>query len=307
MGSMRKELIISIIISLTFLSLGFLMLHYDKIGYGYSFFAFLPFIIGYILGKSTVRAVSLWGIVISFILFFLLLYIGMLEGMVCILLSLPIVVVSIALGVLIKNIVIRRRKITKEENMLKASILPFCLFLVLSFVENNLSSNINTIHEVKTEMILPYTTMQVYNAIKSVDTLDVKKSFLMQIDLPIPQKCILEEEKVGGIRTCYFRGGRIVERITELEKGKLMKMDVIEYELTGRKWLGFKEAIYLFDELGGGNSRITRITTYTSELHPRFYWQPLERLGIEQEHDYVLRNLVKDLDIVLQEDSIESR
>jgi len=45
----------------------------------------------------------------------------------------------------------------------------------------------------------------------------------MQLDLPVPQKCILEEEKVGGIRTCYFEGGKIVEKITELEKGKVLK------------------------------------------------------------------------------------
>jgi hypothetical protein len=27
-------------------------------------------------------------------------------------------------------------------------------------------------------------------------------------------------------------------------------MDVINYELTGRKWLVFKEAVYLFDSSG---------------------------------------------------------
>jgi hypothetical protein len=73
-------------------------------------------------------------------------------------------------------------------------------------------------------------------------------------------------------------------------------MDVIDYQLTGRKWLGFNEAIYLFDELENGQSKMTRITTYTSELYPRFYWEPLEKIGIEQEHEYVFRNLVKDLE-----------
>ena len=129
----------------------------------------------------------------------------------------------------------------------------------------------------------------------TADTLDAEKPFLMKLDLPIPQKCILEEEKVGGLRTCYFEGGQIVEKITELEKGKILKMDVIGYQLTGRKWLGFKEAIYLFDELDNGGTKMTRITTYTSELNPRFYWRPLEKIGIEQEHEYVFSNLKKDL------------
>ena len=72
-------------------------------------------------------------------------------------------------------------------------------------------------------------------------------------------------------------------------------MDVIKYELVGRNWLGFKEAIYYFEEIKPNQCKLTRITTYTSVLRPRFYWKPLEELGIQQEHEYVFNNLAKDL------------
>jgi len=39
-------------------SLGLLLLHYELIGYGLSFFVFLPFILGYILGKSKIKAIT---------------------------------------------------------------------------------------------------------------------------------------------------------------------------------------------------------------------------------------------------------
>ena len=137
--------------------------------------------------------------------------------------------------------------------------------------------------------------MQVYDVIKSVDTLNVEKTFLMQLDLPVPHKCVLDKEEVGGIRTCYFDGGIIKQEVVALEKGRLMQMKVLDYQLTGRKWLGFEDAIYTFDSLPNGHCKMTRITSYTSELYPRFYWQPLEQIGIEQEHDYVFRNIVQDL------------
>jgi len=292
---MKREFIISIIISLTFLSVGFLLLHYELIGYGLSFFVFLPFTLGYILGKSTIKTFSLWGLLISLAIFFILLIAGGLEGMVCILMAMPLIIIAIALGAFVKNRIKKYRKSNKHDNLIKSSILPFCLFLTFGFIETELTKNEQAIIEIKSEIILPYSTVQVYETIKSVDTLDAEKPFLMKLDLPIPQKCVLEEEKVGGLRTCYFEDGQIIERITELEKGKILKMDVIDYQLTGRKWLGFKEAIYLFDELDNGRSKMTRITTYTSELYPRFYWRLLEKIGIEQEHEYVFSNLKKDL------------
>src|SRR5687768_8265857 len=254
---MKKEFILSIIISLTFLSLGFLLLHYHLIGYGFSFFVFLPFILGYILGKSTIKKISLWGLIVSLAIFFILLLAGGLEGMICILMAMPLIIAAIALGALVKYLVRKNRVDDPKENLIKSSILPFCLFLGFAFIETELTKNEQFVIEVKSEIILPYSPLQVYDAIKSVDTVEAEKPFLMKLDLPVPQKCVLEEEKVGGIRTCYFEGGHIVEKITELEKGRILKMDVIDYQLTGRKWLGFKEAIYLFDELENGETKMT--------------------------------------------------
>lgn len=292
---MKKELLLSIIISLTFLSFGFLLLHYELIGYGFSFFAFLPFILGYILGKSTIKKISLVGLIISLLIFFTLLLIGGLEGMVCILMALPIVIGAIALGALIKYLVEKKQKGKSENNLIRSSLIPLLIFLGLAFLEKEITSNHKEIISVRTEILLPYSNIKVYDAIKSVDTLIANKTFLMKLDLPIPKKCILENEAIGGIRICYFNGGTITEKITELEKGKVLRMDVIDYKLTGRKWLGFKEAIYFFEKVGQDSCKLIRITTYTSVLTPRFYWEPLEKIGISQEHDYVFDNLKKDL------------
>ena len=277
------------------MSLGFTLLHSELIGYGLSFFVFLPFALGYILGKSTIKTISLWGLVISLAIFFILLLAGGLEGMVCILMAMPLIIVAVALGAFVKYLIKKNRNKDNQDNLIKSSILPFCLFLTFAFIETELTKTEQFVLEVKSEITLPYSPIQVYETIKSVDTLDAEKPFLMKLDLPVPQKCVLEEEKVGGIRTCYFEGGQIVEKITAFEKGKVLKMDVIDYQLTGRKWLGFKEAIYLFDKLENGQTKMTRITTYSSELYPRFYWKSLEKIGIEQEHEYVFSNLKKDL------------
>ena len=292
---MKKEFVLSVIISLTFLILGFLLLQYELIGYGLSFFVFLPFLLGYILGKGAIKKFGLYGFIFSLITFLILLLTGGLEGMVCVLMALPLVLFAFIFGYIIKKLIERIRSYKSNDNIFKSSIFPLFLFLALGFFEKDVTLNKKEVISVKTEMIFPYSTKEVYETIKAVDTLIADRPFLMKLGLPIPNKCILEKEEVGGLRTCYFSGGTITEKITELQKGKVLKMDVIDYKLTGRNWLGFKEATYYFDKVGEDSCKLTRITTYTSTLTPRFYWKPLEKIGISQEHDYVLENLKNDL------------
>lgn len=292
---MKKELLLSVLVSLVFLFSGFALLHYELIGYGYSFFVFLPFILGFLLGKSAIRSMAIWGLAVSLLIFFFLLLIGRLEGMLCVLMALPLVIGAILLGVVIRNWWKRHSNREKPGSLLKSSLVPFLLFIGMGFLEKEITNNPIEVISVKTEKVFPYSAAELYEAIKSFDTLIADKTFLMKIDLPVPSKCILEKEAVGGIRTCYFKGGTITERITELEKAKLLRMDVVDYRLTGRKWLGFREAIYHFDQVGKDSCKLTRITTYTSALNPRFYWQPLEKMGIGQEHDYVFASLYNAL------------
>lgn len=290
-----KQIIYALLITVVFLGTGMFLLEEGLFGYGISFFVFLPFLIGFVLGGATIKKASLMGLALGLIIFSALLFIGKLEGMVCVLMAMPIIAVCIVLGFLVKKVFDNLREVSGSNNKIKASVAPLVLLVFTGVVEHNLTINDKNLVSIESTIKLPYSPLEVYEVIKSVDTLDVPKTFLMQLDLPVPQKCVLDKEEVGGIRTCYFEGGIIKQEVIALEKGRLMQMKVLEYQLTGRKWLGFKDAIYTFDPLPSGHCKMTRITSYTSELYPRFYWQPLEKLGIEQEHDYVFRNIVKDL------------
>lgn len=273
--------------------LGLLLLHFHWADYGWGLFVILPFCIGIAGGLTAKPEDALKGILNSLLVLFLVILVTAVEGVVCLLLMLPIFGLAVGIGFLIGRPI--RRAFLARYNKLRVQLIPLVLFLSVVSVENQVSEPEEVIYEVSSEIILPYSPIEVYDAIKSVDTLIAEKPFLMRLDLPVPQKCILEKEEVGALRICYFEGGRIIERITELEPGKILKMDVIDYELTGREWLGFKEAIYYFEPIGASSCKMTRISTYTTDLYPRPYWEPLERIGIEQEHEYVFRNLQRDL------------
>lgn len=264
----------------------------------------LPVVLGIAIGSMPVRKYSLIGAIVTTILILIAIYIPGLSGIICIVMALGLIIPFIFLGYVITRLVKRYREI-KDTNRLSVLLLPLLPFLIAAPTEHFLKTEKESVIPVTTEQIFNYTPEQVFETIESVDTLDAEKPFLMKFDLPIPTKCVLEKEEVGGIRTCYFDkgslsngdfgGGTITEKITAIERAKLLKMDVISYNLIGRKWLGFKQAIYYFDKVGDHSCKLTRVTTYTSVLTPRFYWQPLEELAIRQEHEYVFNNLAKDL------------
>lgn len=69
-----------------------------------------------------------------------------------------------------------------------------------------------------------------------------------------------------------------------------MKMNVTEVQVPGRDWLSFKDASYEFREQMG-QTLLIRKTTIVSHLLPAWYWRPLERIGVETEHDYLFEHL----------------
>ena len=244
---------LSIILTLIFLGTGIAFLFLGLVDYSWVLFVLLPIVLGVSIGSMPNKKYILRAALISAAIILICLVIPGLSGLICIVMALALVTPFIFLGYVISHLVKRYKQI-KGTNRLSVLILPLIPFLIAAPTEHFLKKDKEEIIEVRTEQVFNYTPEQVYDAIKSVDTLDAEKPFLMSFDLPVPTKCVLEKEEVGGIRTCYFKGGNfsnadfgggtIVEKITELERGKILKMDVTDYNLIGRNWLGFKQAIY---------------------------------------------------------------
>lgn len=295
---------LSIILTFIFLGTGIAFLFLGLADMSWILFILLPIVLGISIGALPNKKYTIWGAILATIITLMGMFIPGLSGLLCIIMALPIIVPLIFLGYVIVHLAKRYKQIKSTESI-SILLLPLLPFVVAAPSEHFLKTEKDAVISVRTEQVFDYSPEEVYDAIKSVDTLDAEKTFLMYLDLPIPTRCILEKEEIGGLRTCYFDpgnlsnadfgGGTITEKITELERGKILRMDVIDYTLVGRNWLGFREAIYYFEKVGDNQCKMIRETTYTSVLTPRFYWEPLERLGIEQEHEFVFRNLQKDL------------
>lgn len=267
-----------------------ILLYSGFIDYGVAFFCILPGCIGLFTGFIPKKKLAILALILALVCVFLILWSGALEGLVCLLMALPLVAVCAVIGYLV-GLVIRHYSRKKDE--LKLSLLP-CLILVVSFIINHLWAGDGPESAVTTSMIVNASAANVYDHIKHVDTVTAPSHFFHQLGLPYPYKCIMTAEAVGGKRICEFDAGVITETIIELEKNKLLRMEVTDYNLPGKVWFSFKEDLYNVEEIAEG-TRISRTTTYHSRLRPRLYWQGIERLTIGAQQELVFENLKNEV------------
>jgi hypothetical protein len=214
------------------------------------------------------------------------------EGVLCALLSLPIIAFGLAIGIGI-GMLARKVLATGTKNGTGTTGMLLLIGPILIVVGERIETP--TLRQPRTEVI--QTAIQVndppdrvWGNILSIDNIRASKPMLMYVGLPIPQRCTMQGRGVGAKRTCYFDVGYIEETVTEWSPPSRLGLSIDRTHMPGRHWLGFENAEYLIESQGRGTV-VTRRTTVSSYLHPAWYWRPFERLGVEEEHEYILRDL----------------
>jgi hypothetical protein len=284
------------VLTIVFSCIGFTLLELNLVPYGFTLFCLMPVIIGYMIGQYPNLKISLFfGAILGIVCFFYLLYIGGLESMFCILTLSPLLIlllfIGLYLGYHIKKNTTKNK--TGDKQKVNSYVFPL-LLLILSSVFEKFFTEKYTDVSIETQITLPYPKEIVFDFIKSFDTLNSPKPFVFNIGIQTPLKCTIEKDSIGAKRTCYFKEGTIDEIITDYKRGDILKMKIVKYNMPGRKWLHFKDATYLFKQ-HGDSTTLTRITTYQTELKPRFYWNFWEQKAIRAEHEYVLSDLQRRL------------
>ena len=289
----NKSLYISFAVGIIFLSLGFFLNINGYIGMGNAIFIGTPFAIGFTSGTLPNLRQSFLGTFISLVAFGAILLTSGKETLVCLAMAAPILALAVFVGWKLGQ----RFRNDKDngKDRFQLSLYPIMIIMTISLFEL-FSGSSHLPNKVVTSAIINASPSAIYQEIIAVDTVIVETNLLHKIGLPTPTKCVLTEEKVGGLRLCHFKEGLIVEKITALEKNRLLRMDVTEVDLgKKREWLTFDEDIYEIEPLADGSTKITRTTTYESSLRPRWYWEYMESLTIASQQDFVFRNLQNDI------------
>lgn len=261
-------------------------------------FILVPFVTGFATALVTRRLEILFASLIIALLFCtaILLLLG-LEGGVCVLMSLPLIAVGLTVGALLgllTRYLTKQWRQERQARFITLAVLPFFLIGADRIEKSQFSPRVETITN---SFVTDASREKAWEQLKTFDRIEGTKGLLMTIGLPVPVSCSMSGDGVGATRTCYFEQGHIEERVTEWNPPGSMKFEVTTFDVPGRPWLSFKDAGY---ELTTENGRtvITRKTTIVSRLAPAWYWRPLEKIGVETEHEYLFEEVKRKIEKV---------
>jgi hypothetical protein len=215
------------------------------------------------------------------------------EGVLCAILVLPLLFCGLMCGVLLGYFFLFLLKRNPDNPLFMSAVVLSMPLLILAGHRVELKTLVHPRQEIVTTTIhLAADPPAVWNELRSFDSLQGEKPWLMHLGLPVPQRCAMVGTGVGAKRTCYFDQGYIEETVTEWSPPNTMQLAIDRSNLPGRHWLEFETARYDLHPEAGGTS-LTRSTTIVSNLYPSWYWRRFERWGISSEHHYIFNDLAR--------------
>lgn len=305
-SGLKRGLLWATIVSAGLLLLGYYFFALDRESLGTAIFIAVPFVAGLTIGilVDNIKHIALSGLGGCVFAMSFLLVMG-LEGIFCALMAAPLAVAAMIVAgllVYVLKIIFKKDEFNSGKHLTILLLVSPLLTAAVDKAEEPRRSSPTTA-TISDGILVDATIEQAWEALGRFDSMTGSKPFLLRTGaLPVPHRCTLEGEGTGGVRTCYFDRGTITQKVTEWQRPSRMGFQITGDTLPGNHWLTFSTAGYELTE-EAGKTRVTRHSTIESRLWPRWYWAPIERLGVRSEHDFVLQSLDQKLRLAKRQGS----
>ena len=216
-----------------------------------------------------------------------LLCIGVLqEGMICLVMALPLVLGFQAIGYAIGKALANRK-----SRRLNATLAP----LFLAVVVTNVLTTRGYDGQVTDKIVIHASPKTVWRYIAEYPAITAPPDYwLWKIGLPAPVQSTAAGYKVGSQRKCLFTGGIAVdERITTSTPEKELTFTVIaqpkDPEISGHFVL--HKGQFLLEDNGDGTTTVTGTSWYTLNVHPACYYDLWAQDIVRHVHLRVMRHI----------------
>lgn len=274
--------------------------------YGTFLFACIPFLLGFLpimltdlsedISGSELRKLGQYTLLLTISI----LLVGALEGIICIVMALPILLVCNYLGIWFA-------KVLRKKEFVESNVLVSIVFLVTACT----SLSFDVIHKddlilkpLTTSIVIDSSREEVWNHVVSFSELPVPTEALFQTGLAYPIRARIEGTGVGAVRYCQFNTGDFVEPITVWDKPNLLAFDVLHqpvpmielspYHIHPPHLDGYfssHKGQFELVEMGNNKTELIGTTYYSCSYFPAVYWDVWVEYILHAVHNRVLKHI----------------
>ena len=229
------------------------------------------------------------------------------DGLICVVISLPVFLPSFVVGGLI-GLIISKRKGNRKKQHVTGLIILCSIPMVLGF-EARYEPTFNE-RKVVTRVTISGPVKDVWEEVIAFSRIEEPTEFIFQIGVAYPIDARIEGQGVGAVRYCNFSTGPFVEPITHWEEGHLLAFDVEDQPIPIVEVSPYKELhpphldwavvshkgeFRLYD-LGSGVTELVGTTWYHTVMKPEAYWGRMSDRIIHVIHNRVLRHIKAEVE-----------
>ncbi|SEM45921.1 hypothetical protein SAMN04488505_104460 [Chitinophaga rupis] len=273
--------------------------------YGIALFVLTPLFIGaspvilYGIKKEITKREAWQTGLLTLGIFMIGLLIFAIEGIICIMMAAPFVLLLTWAGTLIGYAIISKM----PGNAPSALFLLMVSIPAMSFTEKD---NEQELISVVTTIEINADPQTVWKDVIEFPELDKPSEFIFKAGIAYPINAKIEGTGVGAVRHCNFTTGSFVEPITVWDQPRLLRFDVV-VQPAPMKELSFwdidaphlhdyfvsKQGQFKLTKLANGNTLLEGTTWYYHNIRPAFYWRLWSNYIVHKIHDRVLVHIKK--------------
>jgi len=306
--TIMKNAIIAISTSVVLAGILFGLAIYGAEMYGVVLFLLVPVLIGFLPGAIYAKLQGTLTRAKSYKLGFgalgvslLALLIFALEGMVCIIMASPLLILGVLLGAYIAASCYGERSSTAMRN--KSYLLLAAIGLsTTSFDYMNTAPQLIA---VKTSVRVAADINTVWENVVTFDEIAAPKDWLFKTGIAYPTNATIAGTGVGAVRYCNFTTGSFVEPISTWNAPHLLQFDVLAQPIPMHEYNPFWEVHpphldgyfqshkgqFELRSLPNNQTLLMGTTWYTVNIKPEFYWSIWSDYIIHRIHKRVLQHI----------------
>jgi hypothetical protein len=273
--------------------------------YGLALFILTPFFVGFsatlMYGYnhhiSRTTAIKISAVTITIMMVVLLVF--AIEGIICILMATPFVLILLLCGASLGHYMLKRR----QSHIISSLLILFLMIPLTGFVEKAGIPG-NHLVAVTTSIKINADAKTVWRNVIVFPELDPPTELLFRAGISYPVNAVIKGEGVGALRYCNFTTGSFIEPITRWEAPALLAFDVLQSPAPMTE-LSFWDvnAPHLHDYFVSkrGQFRLIRIsddetllegtTWYYNRIKPNLYWNLWSDYIVHHIHNRVLTHI----------------